>query len=125
MKAGPSYLLGTGKPYPKTWNRPYIIYTPVGDARGPVFGFLDGFFPHDCGGSCPAADVLQRPFYLQMLRDFELAWLIPYLERMAAGESFTVDQLQSIYHQHTGRQMEASSDAGQFKFMARPGDEFG
>jgi len=83
MEAGQSYLLGMGKPYPGTWNRPYVTFTPACSGRPLVFGFADGFFPHDCGGSCEAADVLKRPAYLRMLREFDLAWLIPYAERLS------------------------------------------
>jgi hypothetical protein len=122
MEAGRSYLLGTGQPYAKTWNRPYVIFTPACNGRGPVLSFADGFFPHDCGGSCEAAEVLKRPAYLQMLWKLELGWIIAYIERMAAGENLTVDELQQVYYQHTGRQMEVSSDAGEFRFMARPNE---
>jgi hypothetical protein len=57
-----------------------------------------------------------------MLQQFELAWFIPYVERMAAGENFTADELQSIYFKHTGREMEASSGTGHFRFMDRPNE---
>ena len=122
MEVERTYLLGTGKPYTGTWNRPYVIFAPTRGGGGPVFGFADGFFPHDCGGSCGAAELLKTPAYLQELRKFELAWFIPYVERMAAGENFTVDELQRLYHQNTGRQMEASSDDGHFSFMERPSE---
>src|SRR5215475_8002912 len=68
MAAGHTYLLGTGKQYPRTWNRPYVTLTVASDGRKPVLGFADGFFPHDCSGSCDAADVLKRRAYLQRHR---------------------------------------------------------
>ena len=49
MEAGRSYLLGTGQPYPKTWNRPYVIFAPASNGRGPVLGFADGAFADECG----------------------------------------------------------------------------
>ena len=122
MAAGHTYLLGTGKQYPRTWNRPYVTLTVASDGRKPVLGFADGFLPHDCGGSCDPADVLRRPAYLQRLRELGLGWFLPYIERMAAGENFTVDEFQRVYYQHTGRQMEASSDTGHFRFIERPNE---
>jgi hypothetical protein len=55
-----------------------------------------------------------------MLQQFELAWFVPYIERMARGESFTIDELQTIHNQHTGHRMEASLPSGQFGFMECP-----
>jgi len=117
-----SYLLAVGQPYPGTSNRPYLMFTPAGVGTEPFIGFIDGFFPHDCGGACIPADVLKRPVYLDMLRQFGLAWFISYIERMATGECFTLDELQRVYSDHMGHKMETSSATGHFSFMERPKD---
>jgi hypothetical protein len=121
MSAELGYLLGMGDCYPNSWNRHYLVFLPANDHADARICVADGFFPHDCGGDFTPSRFLNTPFCVRRLHELDLAWFIPYLNRMAAGERFTADEMQRVYFDHMGRYMEVSAD-GQFRFMERPKD---
>ena len=116
MKSERSYLLAHGKQDAETFNVPFVTFTP-GDK--PSIGVYEGFFPYDPGGEAAPSSVLRTEGLLKILRQLDLEWFVPFVERMARGELVELAEVDAAYRQRSGHSMEVSPVPLRFSFMSR------
>ncbi len=117
MRSELSYLLAHGKQQ-QSLNCPFVTFTPAELPAEAFVGIYDGFFAYDPGGECEPEFILRTPGLIRRLRELELAWFLPLIERLAAGKAVSLDEVQDGFRKQTGREMETSKRPYRFAFMS-------
>jgi len=119
MKSRRSYLLAHGKQDAQTCNVSFVTFTPGEEHVEPTIGVYEGFFPYDPGGEATPSSVLQTEGLVKILRQLDLEWFLPYVERMARGDRVELSEIDAAYSLRSGHSMEASPVPLRFSFMSR------
>jgi hypothetical protein len=103
-----SYLVArAAEKFPGDWNKPTITYSPPAKEGDELWiGVYEGRHGHDNGGETSAKNVLERPGLLGIVEMAGGMWFVPMIQRMAAGEHVTLDELSSEYRRVHGTEIE-------------------
>lgn len=105
-------------------NNPYrVVYTP-GSRFGPV-QLVEGSMQSEYAASVEPATVLADDRWREHLRHADAEWLVPFLERMADGETFTGRELLWARHDRDARRWAAARNPTALEDEADVIDRFG